>query len=434
MKQVEYLILGGGITGLSLAYHLKDREYALYEAADRVGGVCKTEHVNDFLFDYGEHFIRADDTYVRTLIGKLLGSNLRSQVLNAAVYLKGHTTNYPFQTNLYGLPPSIVKECLVGYIKAWCKQGGRRKETGNFEEWIYANLGDAIATHFMIPYNEKIWAMHPRHLTTDWFFSESVVPKGDLRTVVDGALRRRKAERRMRWYPIKGGIEALARSFLRFTKNVHVNKKAVEVNLARRRVVFEDGETVGYKCLLNTLPLPELINIVQEVPSGVHKTSRKLKYNSVLCVNLGVARKKLSDRHWIYYPEKEPVFARAYFMSNFSPRTVPRGASSVTAMITYAKWKPIDKKRIVERVIDDLGKVGILRKDDTILTTSVLDMKYGFNIYTKDRATNVEKIKKYLFANNVHTLGRYGNWEYSGIEHAILNSRRLVESFNRQNS
>jgi len=429
MAKIEYLILGGGITGLSLAYHLKGQEYALYEMENRVGGMCRTENVAGFLFDYGEHFVRADDEYVRRLLRKLLKENLCSQDLNAAVHLRGQLVNYPFQTNLYGLPPDIVKKCLVGYVEAWCKREKNKGKVSNFEQWIYATFGDGIARYFMIPYNDKIWTGYPRYMTTDWFFSESVVPEGSLEQVIEGAVRKRAIEKRVRWYPLEGGIEALPRSFLRFVKNVHLDKKAIEIDSSRKKITFEDGEVVYYRYLLNTIPLPELTRIVSDVPSDIKKAADSLKFNSVYCVNIGVKRSNLSDRHWIYFPEKKYVFARVYFLSNFSPSAAPEGTSSVSALITYAKWRPIVKEKILERVLHDLKEASILRDNDKVITSSILDMKYGFNIYTHDRAKNVEAIRSHLLANNIYTLGRYGNWEYSGIEHSILSSKEFVQSF-----
>jgi UDP-galactopyranose mutase len=432
MKKIKYLILGAGITGLSLAYHLKGQEYALYEMDNKVGGMCKTENVDGFLFDYGEHFIRVDNGYVRRLIKKLLQNNVRSQSLNSAIYSEGRLTNYPFQTNLYGLPLNVVKKCLVGYVNALCaKKQNEREEINNFEQWIYTNFGEGIAEYFMIPYNEKIWTLHPRYMTTEWFFSESIVPKGSLELVIEGALRQREVEERIRWYPARGGIESLAKSFLRFINNVHLNKRAMEINSFKRKVTFEDGEVVQYEHLLNTIPLPELIGLISDLPSGIKKTAANLKHNSVICVNLGVDRKNLSDRHWIYFPENKYIFSRLYFPYNFSSFMVPRGKSSVSAIITYAEWKPIDKGNITERVIHDLVDANILKEEDKIITHSVADVKYGFSLYTPNRTKSVELIKAHLLANNIHTVGRYGNWEYSGIEHAILNSKELAESLQK---
>jgi len=425
MKKFNYLILGAGVTGLSTAYHLPDQEYAIYEMQDRVGGMCRTERVDGFLFDYGEHFIRADDKYVQEILKKLLRNNLNHQTLNAAVYLKGHYVNYPFQTNLFGLPTDIVKNCLLGYVKAWYEKSD---EPRNFEQWIYKTFGKGIAKHFMIPYNEKIWTVHPKDMTTDWLISESVIPKGDLKLVIEGALKRREKGKRIRWYPLDGGIESLPLSFLRFVSNLRLNKRAVELKPSDKEVVFDDGEVVRYKHLVNTIPLPELIKIASEVPLDVEKAARNLKYNSVLCVNLGIARKKISNRHWIYFPEREYIFARVYLPSNFSPHMVPKKRSSVSAIITYSDWKPISKENIIEKVIHDLIKTDILREDDKILVKSLIDIRYGFNIYTLDRSKNVGTIQDFLSRNNIHSIGRYGNWEYSGIDHTILNSQKFAES------
>ncbi|MGD0644441.1 MAG: FAD-dependent oxidoreductase [Candidatus Bathyarchaeia archaeon] len=429
MKNVDYLIIGAGITGLSLAYHLNGQDYEVYESEKSAGGMCRTENFCGFYFDYGEHFMRADEPYVRELICNLLGQNLESQPINAAIYLGGQVTNYPFQTNLFGLRPDIIKSCLVGYVNAWCSQQKKpRSVPNNFEEWIYSSFGEGIAKYFMIPYNEKIWTIHPRDMTVDWFFNDSVVPRGNLEAVIEGALERREQKQNMRWYPLKGGINSLSEAFLKHVKNVSFNKKAIDVDPANKKVTFSDGEIVQYKILLSTIPLPQLISLIADAPSVIKKAASSLKYNSVFIVNLGIEREKISPYHWMYFPESSFIFARCYFLTNFSPFMAPKNCSSVSAMITYSEHKPLDKVKIVEKVTENLIQANIIKPNDKILANSVTDVKYGFNIFTHDRRQNVELIKKYLVGNYTYSIGRYGNWEYSGIEHSILNSRELVHS------
>jgi UDP-galactopyranose mutase len=425
-KKVDYLILGAGITGLSVAYHLKDADYALYEKDDAVGGMCRSEQQDGFCFDYGEHFIRANDPYIYKLLNTLLKDNFFGQPLNASIHIDSSRVDYPFQTNLYGLPPSMVKSCLMGYIKAWCQQ--KPSTYNNFRDWIYATFGDGIAEYFMIPYNRKIWTVDPSEMTTDWFFNESVVPAGSLDQVIEGALLKQPAKKPQRWYPLRGGIISLAKAFLRQIKNVHCSKSVVSVDPDSKVVIFHDGEVIKYRYLINTIPLPELIMAINNPPKTVAQAAKNLLYNSVFCVNLGVNRENLSDQHWIYFPEEKYVFARAYFLSNFAASMAPQSCSSVSAMVTYSKFKPIDKTSLYLKVIWGLKEAGILKNNDEILTSSIFDVKYGFNLFTHDRASNMAIIKAYLRQKNIYSLGRYGNWEYSGIEHAILNSKSLVEA------
>src|SRR5213075_1228848 len=58
------------------------------------------------------------DPYVLKLYDKLLGDNVHWQDREAWVYSKQVYTRYPFQGALYGLPPQVIKECIVGAIEA----------------------------------------------------------------------------------------------------------------------------------------------------------------------------------------------------------------------------------------------------------------------------------------------------------------------------
>lgn len=423
-NEIDYAILGAGITGLSMALALKDHNYAVYEKDSSVGGMCKTIEYDGFLFDYAEHFMRLDNAEVKQTISTLLKENLDSHLLNSAIFLKNYYVNYPFQTNLFGLPPNIVKECLIGYIEAYYSKKNPPK---NFEEWIYQSFGKGIAEYFMVPYNEKIWTVHPSEMTIDWFFNENVVPVGNLEMVIEGALERKKSNEVVRWYPEKGGIRSLSEAFIPHIKNLNLNTTATRIILSEKRIDFDDGGCTRYNNLINTIPLPDLIRIIVDAPSDIKKAANMLRFNSVLCVNIGIDRSNISDRHWIYFPEKEYIFSRVYFPMNFSPCMVPAGKSSVSAIITYSEDKPIKEGDIKYRVIKDLIDAKILNEMDKILICETVNIKYGFNIYDNNRKRCVEKIVSFLENNHIFSIGRYGRWEYSGIEHSILESRALAD-------
>jgi len=419
----DYVILGAGITSLNMALALDNCNYAIYEKDTIVGGTCKTLEYDGFLFDYAEHFMRLDDDEVKQTISALLKENLESQRLNAAIYLQGRYVNYPFQTNLYGLPPRTVKECVLGYIEAYYSD---KNPPENFEDWIYQSFGKGIAKYFMLPYNEKIWTVPPCDMTTDWFFNENVVVTGDLDQVIEGALGRKVNRDVIRWYPKEGGIMSLPKSYLSHIKNLNLNRKATEINLSEKKITFNGNTSVRYNKLINTIPLPDLIKIMTDAPVEIKRAANELKFNSVLCVNMGVDRSNISDKHWIYFPEKEFIFSRVCFPMNISKHMVPESKSSLSAIITYSENKPLTECDIKNRVIKDLIHANILNKTDKILVCETFDIKYGFNIYDSERKDNVEKIVEFLEDNDIHSIGRYGRWEYSGIEHSILESNALA--------
>lgn len=111
------LVIGAGPTGLSAAYHLGE-DALLLEQNEQIGGWCRSLEVDGFTFDYAGHIMFSNDPYVHELYGKLLGDNVHWQDREAWIFSKGVYTRYPFQGALYGLPPKVIKECILGAIEA----------------------------------------------------------------------------------------------------------------------------------------------------------------------------------------------------------------------------------------------------------------------------------------------------------------------------
>ena len=186
MKNI--VILGAGLAGLSAAYHLEENkvgDWIVLEKCERVGGLCKTESIDGFTFDYAIHILYTKDPYAEKLIGTLLEDNIIVQERLSWVYTYGVYTLYPWQANFYGLPSNVVKECLLGVIKATYEKD-RIPPPQNFEEWCYYTFGEGIAEHFMIPYNRKLWAIDLKNMTDRWIKDRVLTPS--LEEAIEGAL------------------------------------------------------------------------------------------------------------------------------------------------------------------------------------------------------------------------------------------------------
>ena len=182
------VIIGAGLTGLSAGYHAQQDgiDYAVYEAEGAVGGLCRTIEKDGFFFDYSGHLLHLKNPYFQELVKGLLGDNLNILTRYAVIYSNGVFTRYPFQANLYGLPPLIVKECLMEFVKAYYgNEDLPTKRYATFREWIFAKLGDGIGRHFMFPYNEKLWTVPTEKMTCEWL--GEYVPKPSLEDVFNGA-------------------------------------------------------------------------------------------------------------------------------------------------------------------------------------------------------------------------------------------------------
>lgn len=415
------IILGAGLAGLSAAYH---SGAAIYEKEEDIGGTCVSLRQDGYVFDLGIHVLHARNKYVLRLLSQNKRAGLQYKKRSAWIYSYNVLTKYPFQANTFGLPKNIAMQCLVGFMDASGKAG---RDYDNYEEWVYATFGKGIAEHFYLPYSEKFWTVKARELNNEWL--DVRVPRPRLEQVIEGALSIQKEEfgpNAVFQYPKTGGIQRVAEALVKKNMRIMCGKEAVSIDTGKKVVHFSDRSTVHYDKLLSTIPLPELVRIIDRVPEPVKRAAGDLKYNSILCVNLGVMREDLNPRHWIYFPEEKFCAFRISFPKNFSRFTVPRGWSSVQAEISYSKFKPLRHRDIVEKMIRDLLRANIIKAKDKVKLISTKDIKYAYVIYDHGRADNLKVINKFLTGNNIHTAGRYGRWEYLWMDEAIQSGRKIA--------
>jgi UDP-galactopyranose mutase len=474
------VIIGAGPTGLSAAYHLGS-DALLLEQNDSVGGWCRSIQSGSFTFDYAGHILFSNDPYVHELYRLLLGDNIHWQDREAWIYSHGVYTRYPFQGALYGLPPRVVTECLLGAIEARfgrasgvphqpaasdgrvaalpcaTPRGGEAGDAGiadccadglleataplvdrpsdaplNFEQFIYRTWGAGIAEHFALPYNRKLWAVPLDEMETSWLGGR--VPMPDLREMLEGALQpsvKPMGPNARFGYVLRGGCQALMDAFVpHLAGELRLRTRVAGVSLRRRELITASGERVPFAVLINTMPLPQLVRLLGDAaPPPVRAAALGLRHVSVRCVNLGVAREHITDKHWVYYPE-DTVFHRIFVQGNASPYCNPPGGFGLTCEITYSPDKPLpcDGAALIQRCVDDCVRVGMLRPDDRLLVGNQLDMPCAYVVYDHQRAAHVRTIRDWLTQHDIILAGRYAEWEYYNSDHAFLAGRTGAEA------
>ena len=422
------LIVGAGLAGLSTAYHLGDRACRVMEKEKEAGGLCRSYHMDGFTFDVTGHLLHFRQAEIKTLVEGLLVGSLTKHTRRSYIYSHQTYTEYPFQVNTYGLPPEVVRECLLGFIATLTKPSATPPEERSFKAWILENLGEGMAKHFMVPFNEKLWQVSLDELTSDWV--AWLVPKPELKDVVNGALGIKDKAFGYNpsfLYPTQGGIGVLPRAFLSGVQDIVYGSELVGVDTGRRRATFQDGRLEEYDTLVSTIPVPELVRRCRDLPRPIREAAEGLRCVSVYNVNLGLARERISDKHWIYFPEREYPFYRAGFPMNFSPALGPPGCSSLYVEISHQPTMIVPPAVLLRQVQAGLERAGIFRPDDEILAADVHDIRYAYVLFDRHRARVLPTILAELERRGIHSIGRYGRWEHSSMEDAIGQGKQLAE-------
>jgi len=433
MAKKRILILGAGLSGLSAAWHLQKKgiDCQIFEKEPEAGGLCLSRNIDGFTFDCAGHLLHFKQPYAFNLIKSLLENNLAEHQRSSWIYSFGTYIRYPFQANLYGLPSSIVKECLMGFIGALRDGQPQNKKKLNFLKWINLTFGSGIAKYFMIPYNNKFWTIPPEELTCEWL--DGFIPVPSLSQILEGTIeesQRQFGYNARFWYPKTGGINQISSAFAGQLKNLYTGCEVKEIDLTRKEIkLCSSGGREKFDYLISTVPLPEMSCLIKGLPNQIRSLFRKLRWNSVFNLNLGIEKKDLSGRHWLYFSQEDLCFFRIGFFHNFSSYLAPDKMSSLYIEVAYSKDKPIDKINIVSRIKEDLKKAGILKESDRISCQHINDIKYAYPIYDSDYTMARKGIFKYLMQRNVVPCGRYGSWRYMSMEDSILGGRDAVRHF-----
>jgi protoporphyrinogen oxidase len=427
-------ILGGGLTGLSAAYHLRDG-YEMFEQESEAGGLCRTMPRDGFLFDYTGHLLHLRQDYTKQLLQQLLPDHYHLLTRKAFIYTHGRYIPYPFQANIASLPPEVIKDCMLGFFNTLLDaQRHEQRDSSvpySFQQWVLETFGTGIASHFMLPYNQKLWKISLDEMSADWV--AGFVPKPTLEEFLNGALGIQNPDFGYNptfFYPKTGGADQLPNAFLAHLQpeRVHYRKKAVEIDVEGRTIRFADGSTYHYETLIATMPLKYLAAMIRNVPAQVARAAEQLRYISVYDVNIGVNRPNISDKHWLYFPEPEFIFYRVGFPSNFSASVAPAGYSSMYVEVSVFPEEEIDEQILVDRISEGLQHCGVLKAADEIVVCDVVRIECAYVLYDLNRAQALQTILPYLQQQHIYAIGRYGSWVYSAMEDAILAGKQIAET------
>ncbi|MFH1133767.1 MAG: FAD-dependent oxidoreductase [Nanoarchaeota archaeon] len=429
----DVLILGAGLGGLSVAYHLQQQGISDFLVVEKgsLGGICGTKDVNGFLLDFGPHLFFTKDAYVVSLMERLLKGNLRTGRSDPWQYAYGAYGKYPYTTNMRYFPREIRERCLKDFHAA-VKKKERDKEAGTapklatYPDWCRYHYGKGFADLFMLRYAKKYWTTDPSELNTEWIGDKIHLPtleEVELGAAAEGGKHYYYDQFR---YPERGGAEQLTKAFYDALPHQKVLPSCgvKRVDLQKKKVRLEDGREICFRMLINTIALPLFVKLIDGVPKNVLDAAAKLRATSVACFLVGVDAEDISDKAWIYFHEDELSFFRLSFPQHFSPHTCPPGCSSVWAEVAY-KGK-LDAEGMSKKVVADLKALGILKKEK-VIATGFVDARLAYPIYDKERAPSLKVIKEFLSGKGVELAGRFGKWEYWWTHQVILDSKKVAE-------
>jgi protoporphyrinogen oxidase len=422
-------ILGTGMAGFGAAnaLHGAGVEFICFDRNPYFGGhTYSFRYSSGFVFDEGGHISFTKNEHVRDLLAANIEGRHEEPQLAIDNYWRGNRITHPVQCNLVGLSPDLVVDVIRDFVAV---HDTPLAPQANYADWLLQAYGKTFAETFPMVYGRKYHTVEMHQLTTDWIGPRMYRPTLD--EVVHGAIAgQRKSVHYVDTfrYPSEGGYLSYLEPFAeRF--DIRLDHDLAGVDPVGRVLRFANGESAEYERVISSVPLPELIPLIDGVPDDVLEAARKLAFTTAVLVNLGIDRDDISDTHITYFYDEDVVFSRINLPYKFSPRNAPPGAGSIQAEVYFSdKYRPLQgqPEDLLAPVITDLTRCGFLRPDDSFLVRDVVVNRYANIIYDHDRAPALEVVHGYLDDVGIDYCGRYGNWDHEWTDEAFISGEETA--------
>jgi protoporphyrinogen oxidase len=420
----KLVVLGAGIAGISAAYHAQKNgmKAEVYEANARAGGLLDNFIIDGFRFDNAIHLSFATEPEVREIFD-CTPYHLHHPV--SWCFDNGTWLKHPVQNNLHNLEVSDRVRLIAGLFE------NANLKVDNYRDWLIYQYGEPIAARWPLPYTEKYWTVPAETLGIGWVGNR--VRRADIREVLNGAFTSETPNHfyanEMR-YPKKGGYRAFIEPMIEQV-DIHYNCKAININLAEKKIKFSDGKKVEFDQLINTIPLPMLIEAIDNVPDEIRLAASTLFATSIDLISVGFNKPEIQKHLWFYIYDKDICAARAYSPSLKSLDNVPTGCSSLQFEIYSSRKKPQDKspQELKANTLMALHKMKLIQSDSEVMFMHHKKLLWGNVVFDQGMEERRDKILNWLKIAGIVSAGRFGKWDYLWSNQAFMSGLRAANQF-----
>lgn len=423
------VVLGSGMAGYGASHRLHEAGIrpVVFDQNGWYGGhTASFREPGGFLFDLGPHISFTKDERMQKLLAGFVEHQYQALQVKLDNYWQGLRLTHPVQLHLHGLPHELIVDVLGDFVR---EHHSPEPRVANYEEWLVASYGRKFAETFPMTYARKYHTTHARNMSTDWLGPRMYRPS--LQEMLRGALGPWSPEvhyiTHFR-YPTRGGFFSYLSRFPDLA-DIRLQHQVVAIDPSARTIRFAHGASAPYSALISSIALPALVPMIAGVPADVLAAARRLACTTCVLVNVGVDRADLSEGQITYIYDEDIAFTRLSFPHMLSATNAPPGCGSIQAEVYFSdKYRPLDcaPGQLIERVIADLRRCGILRESDSILFREARLLRYANVIFDLERAAAVETVHAFLDDVGIRYCGRYGDWGYMWTDESFLSGERAA--------
>ena len=410
-------VLGGGISGLSLGWLLKQSGWAptIFERQSTCGGLARSFQWHGFNCDIAAHRLyTSNKTTLETLSALVpLVCNIRQ----SKIFIDGKWITDP--VNPIELAVKFFPKPGMSFVWDYLNKDSKPNiAAASFDSFTLGKYGQSLTEFFFRPYTEKIFGIPANEISTAW-----ATQKIRVSGVLDMIKRNTKTYFNHFYYPKEGGYGAFCQSlYQKIQDNVRLSTSVKALHVDQDKVVgityeTEAGEkTEEFDAVVSTLPITILARLLG-LP--VH-----LQFQPVSLVYLLMDQERVSPNHWVYFAHKNFLMNRVSEFKNFSDYGVPKDKTVICAEVTMKH--PHDN--IIEKVTHDLDSVDFIQKEK-VIDSLLLNEQFGYPIYNRNYEDQLSIAKSKIQGySNLFLTGRNATFTHMDIDDNFESAKNLHDN------
>ncbi len=316
MNKADLLVVGGGITGLCVAYIAakSGRKVCLLEKDKEFGGLLRTFEVGGNQLEFYYHHFFVQDKELQWLVKELgIEKELVYHETKMGIYTQGKIHDFSNSRDLLKFKSlSFFDKIRFGLSSIYLGKYGKWQNNENVPayKWFKKYTGEKVTKTIWAPLLKVKFGKYFDKVPLAWMIGR-----------LQQRMQSRKSGEEKLGY-VKGSLNVLLQRLLDELQNLGVE---LINNVTIEELIVENNEMKGVqtsskeylaKKVVFTIPSPYMVNLVKRHNQELSQKLQEIKYFGAVCTILEL-KQKLSDIYWLNIAEEGYPFGGIIEHTNF---------------------------------------------------------------------------------------------------------------------
>ena len=419
-NEVETIILGAGISGLTLGHYLnkRDKDFLIFESSKYIGGNISTKNKKGFICENGPNTVLINNKSVQDLISDL-------KIKNDIIYPNDNNKKRFLirKGKLIEIPQSLAQFIMSNILSLTAKiriffEIFIKKSDSNLSvyDFFSRRFGKEFHDILIEPFLTGVYAGNTRKMSIKYVLKKIWEAEQNYGSVILGFMKRESRNISPKSFNFKNGLSDLTNALQHKIKDkIRFTSKITSISKIGNLYEITVNNDIKYRCskLISTIPAYALSDIIFD--KKLSQNLKKIYYCPIYVLHLGIEKQKIKDDisgfGVLTKPSDNKSFLGIIFNSRIFPHVAPSEMDLMTVMVGGTRQEELlktDKDLLFDKIISDIRK--LISYDGQIIMKHDFLWEKGIPQYGLEHDYITNEIKNFEDKNkDLHILGNYVN-------------------------